>query len=121
MSGDESVGDSLPTSSPDGTYTFAGPSDVDVEGHRCAEDRNFEFPIGRKSSCRRADFVVNYRNHTGKKPYACDMCKKKCATLDFNLRYNNGKHSDLISVGSLLNPLQPSDFADGSTSSSEKI
>ncbi|GBN82736.1 hypothetical protein AVEN_265942-1 [Araneus ventricosus] len=80
MSGDESVGDSLPTSSPEGTYTFKGPSDVNVEGHRCAEDRNFECPIGRKSSCRRADFVVHYRTHTGKKHCACDMCEKECPT-----------------------------------------
>ncbi|GBO44706.1 hypothetical protein AVEN_158417-1, partial [Araneus ventricosus] len=66
MSGNQSVDGSHPTTSPKGTYTFAATSDVDVEGHRCAEDRNFMCPIGRKISCRRADFVVHYRTHTGK-------------------------------------------------------
>ncbi|GBO21104.1 hypothetical protein AVEN_131214-1 [Araneus ventricosus] len=80
MSGDLSAGDSLPTSSPKGTYTFEGPSDADVEAHRRAEDRHFVCRMCGKSNRRRADFVVHYRTHTDKKSYACDTCKKKCAT-----------------------------------------
>ncbi|GBO22451.1 hypothetical protein AVEN_204916-1, partial [Araneus ventricosus] len=41
MSGDLSAGDSFPTSSPKGTYTFEGPSDVDVEAQRLSDDRYF--------------------------------------------------------------------------------
>ncbi|GBN81072.1 hypothetical protein AVEN_254651-1 [Araneus ventricosus] len=41
MGGDQSAGDSLPTSSPKGTYTFEGPSHVDVEYQRRAKDRHF--------------------------------------------------------------------------------
>ncbi|GBO24468.1 hypothetical protein AVEN_199349-1 [Araneus ventricosus] len=80
MSGEQSLSDSLPTSSPKGTYTFAGPSDVDVEAQRRAEDRNFVCPTSEKSNRRRADFVVHYRTQTGQKPYACEMCEKECPT-----------------------------------------
>ncbi|GBN61513.1 Zinc finger protein 18 [Araneus ventricosus] len=80
MSGDESVGDSLPTSSPKGTDTFAGSSDVDVDVQIRAEERHFVCPIGRKISYRRAEFVVHYRTHTGKKHCSCDMCERECAT-----------------------------------------
>ncbi|GBM64370.1 hypothetical protein AVEN_88024-1, partial [Araneus ventricosus] len=80
MSGDLSAGDSLPTSSPKGAYTFEGPSDEDVEAQRRAEDRNFVCPTSEKSNRRRADFLVHYRTHTGEKAYACDMCEKVCTT-----------------------------------------
>ncbi|GBO04300.1 hypothetical protein AVEN_176253-1 [Araneus ventricosus] len=80
MRGDQSVDGSHPTSSPKGTDTFAGPSDADVEAHRRAEDRYFVCRMCGKSNRRRADFVVHYRTHTDKKPYACDMCEKECTT-----------------------------------------
>ncbi|GBN77408.1 hypothetical protein AVEN_204044-1 [Araneus ventricosus] len=81
MSGDLSAaGDSLPTSSPKGTYTFDGPSDVDVEAQRRAEDRHFVCPVSGKSNRRRVDFPVHFRTHTGEKAYACDMCEKVCTT-----------------------------------------
>ncbi|GBO08210.1 hypothetical protein AVEN_221582-1 [Araneus ventricosus] len=80
MSGDQIVSDSLPTSSPKFTDTFAGPSGVYVEAHRRVEDRHFRCPKSEKSNCRRDDFVINYRTHTGQKPCACEMCEKECTT-----------------------------------------
>ncbi|GBN72367.1 hypothetical protein AVEN_49279-1 [Araneus ventricosus] len=66
MSGYQSVGDSLPTSSPKGTYTFVASSGVDVVAQSLAEDRHFVCPISGKCNRRRADFVVHYRTYAGK-------------------------------------------------------
>ncbi|GBN85956.1 hypothetical protein AVEN_56520-1 [Araneus ventricosus] len=92
MSGDQSAGDSLPTSSPKGTYTFAGPSDVDVEAQRRAEGRHFVCSMNGKSNRPRADFLVHFRTNTCEKPYACDMCEKVCTT-EGNLNTHRHTHT----------------------------